>query len=415
MKIRSPMTDRTIYRQRTDPSTSRSTIRRLGTLVLALVLVLLLMQRAGDPEVYRKLFGKLGIPVASSDGVPLQTEPRFLPATPKQDATSESFERIIGMLRDEDVDRLTRRLATLRHASTEASAITSDSTTTDESKDKDADSIDGGLVGLGATLASAAREVGYADPTALEIAITQTPSETNSRSDDQLLLKLQAALDKAYFKTVEDGTVWNSGDFKALYRTLQRVDDRALSDDPVYVGVVPLIEQSVIYRGRRVRTSGQVVRITMVDAQPNPFNVQSYAMVWLRPIDGSERPLVVCTPRLAPQVAAAEIDHSSLEGPLVDVDGLFLKRYLYRSVGGYEQAPMLIGDIRLAMGRPSKAADRPSPVSRSFLNGVVLVSAAIGVLMTGIVYWTSQRNERFQRKLRQKRPQPSSEFLENLD
>ncbi|QDS86754.1 hypothetical protein EC9_09280 [Rosistilla ulvae] len=398
MKIRSSLTDRSLYRQRNDKTTAvRSNGRRLTTLTLALVLVLLLMQQAGDPEVYRKIFARLGVPITTPAGIEIQSQPVFLPAAPPKPRAAADFASLVGRLSPDIRDQLTRRLAALRHPTTETTA-----------------EDDEQLNSLSATVASAAREAGFADPTEFETALSGQPDREPAA--DRLLTDLQSALDATYFDTVEDGTVWNGGDFKAFYRTLERIanGDR-LSEDPVYVGVVPLIEQSVIYRGRHVRMYGQAVQATRIDAKPNPFNIDDYWMVWLRPTDGSERPIVVYSPSVPPQIASLPESGVDDSGPMVDIDGLFLKRYLYRSVGGYDQAPLLVARITPAQTAPrTAAASGPSP-ARSTIAMIVAAAAMIAFAVTGLWYWSVRRNARHDQLLRQKRTQPALKLFDNLD
>ncbi|QDV67035.1 hypothetical protein Poly24_07260 [Rosistilla carotiformis] len=399
MKIRSSLTERSLYRQRNHPqSTARSNGRRLSTLTLALVLVLLLMQQAGDPEVYRKIFARLGVPITTPAGIEIPSQPTFLPAVPSQSAETHDFRKLVALLSPEERDALTRRLAAIRHPSNPADDAPDDT--------------------LGASVASAARQAGFPDPTEFEsmLAITadSEPGDAGWKASESTYLDaLQAALDATYFDTIEDGTVWNGGDFKAFYRTLERVAaNDSFSDDPVYIGVVPLIEQSVIYRGRHVRMYGRAVQATRIDAKSNSFGIDHYWMVWLRPIDGSERPVVVYSPEVSEQVAALPETGVDDSGPMVDIDGLFLKRYLYRSAGGYDQAPLLVARIQPV---PQATSSRSVAPPRSAIAMAVAAAALIAIAVTGLWYWSVRRNERHSRQLRQKRTQPDLKLFDKLE
>lgn len=408
MKIRSSLTERSLYRQRSNPAAARATGRRLSTLLLALILVLLLMQQAGDPEVYRKLFARLGVPMTTPAGIEIQSQPTFLPATPVQTSAVGDFAQLVDRLSDEDRDRLTQRLATIRHRA--SGTNTSSVEFAEEGEPAEKDSIDS----LGATVASAAREAGFANPVAIEQALL---SETDVDPDQMVLLRdLQTALDATYLESIEDGTVWNSGDFKAFYRSLQRVSGSdPLSEDPVYVGVVPLIEQSVIYRGRHVRMYGRAVQASLIAAKSNPFDIDAYWMVWLRPTDGSERPVVVYCTEVPAEVAALSETGVADDGPMVDVDGLFLKRYLYRSVGGYDQAPLLVARLGLPQSASAPIAKQNTIPLGSAIAWAVAGAGLIAALVTGIWYWSVRRNELRDRIVRQKRLQSNPPTFDKLD
>ena len=376
--------------QREQPArfSSVGSVRRLGSLLIALVLVLMLMQEAGNPNVYRKLFYKLGVPMTDRDGQQITTVPTAVPAiTEKPDVVG--CDRVVSELSEASRDEMTELLARRRR------------------HDPGDEEIESGA--LSSTVGSIARELEMARADDLELAVFRA-SQRNV-DDDSLLAQLQAAIDKTYFSTLTDGAVWERGDFKAFYRSLEaRAAGEPFSDAAVYVGVVPLVEQSVVYRGRHIAITGEVVRVTQNPAKPNLFGIEDYWTVWLRPIDGSERPFVVSTPRLSKGLAALEGADPIIDPPTVDIDGVYLKRLLYPSVGGYDQAPAIVGTIAYRQQTATVVPmqkEQPVPVA-----WVIAAAAFIGIAAAGIAFWTLRQSEQRHRTLRSRRGNPSFDELE---
>jgi hypothetical protein len=151
-------------------------------------------------------------------------------------------------------------------------------------------------------------------------------------------------IDSAITDKVVDGSVWRAGDFDALHAFLDDAKNIPPSAGPV-VSVLPLLQQSDVYRNRIVRARGQVVRSERIDAQSNPYNIREYWQLWIRPHDGVARPFVVITPTVPPSIAAVGPTGIDDAGPNVWVTGRFLKRLAYQSQAGTDLAPVIVGKL----------------------------------------------------------------------
>lgn len=393
MKIQSSLTGRDGQSRRDSTS---GTSRRLVTMVLGLVLIVVLMREAGDPNVYRRLFTRLGVPITNSEGKEVITIPIELEPDPQTQEGANLLAGCLEGLTAEQRDQLTRLLS--RHRRGAAG----------EPSDASDEAI------RAVRFACQQQELAPADALAQAL---QAISAGEAPAEDSVayLRMLQSELDRTYFEQIEDGTVWNAKDFLAFYRSLERVSgDVALSEKPVYVGTVPLIEQASFYRGRHVRVSGQAVQSTRYEAQDNDFGIESYWMVWLKPIDGSERPVVLYAPQVSDAIAALPEDGVAADGPELEIDAVFLKRYLYRSVGGFDQAPLLVGRIlepKVVVTSTPATAGSPSGNLFLAIGGALIFGVAIAVL----VLWNTNRTNQYQRQLRQRGMKTNPDFLANVD
>ena len=249
---------------------------------------------------------------------------------------------------------------------------------------------------------------------------------------------------------VADGSVWRGSDFPAFYYLLAAAAERAgRPQDPSppvpLVGVLPLLQQPDIYRGQGVRVRGRVARATRRQAAENGHGLKHYWELWLRPHDGSDRPLLAIVPdvdRDAGGESTFVIDPRRLasraslsDGPWVSVDGWFLKRLAYRSAAGVELTPVVIGQLSVtdplsvadplaAMpGRDGRGRDDlktpPASASAWERNATMLVGV-LGAILIGLglgwlAIWRSSADAARVRRLRAGELARSARWIESID
>lgn len=377
MRIRSPLTEKSLFSdaQRqgrksawrevaSAAATGNHPARRLLRMIILLVLVLLLMREAADPRVYRNFFGALGAPLDStnlrSKGEQGRGGESIQSAGPSDQSNAVvPLRRTIAALGEADQLELTKSLALVR-----SGGIGSLQEAPGMLLDK---------------LASAAAMSGEVEPQAITALLGESP-EADWQSQKLLYQRLQLALDETYMVTVSDATLWQSGDLLAFYRALeqgiqatrQRESaqggqlrgagwdlDPGLAQVPMAVGYVSLLEQSSAYRGRRVWLEGTVARVEKVSAESNPFGVHQVWLVWVKPLDGSERPVMGYTSGLADEIARLQGTREVNGGPAVRLDGTYLRRHLYQSARGSELAPVIAGRV-VAIGSTDRQGDQVS-------------------------------------------------------
>ena len=100
------------------------------------------------------------------------------------------------------------------------------------------------------------------------------------------------------------------------------------------VGVLPLLQQPEVFLDQLVTVHGTVARAERIDARENPYKIDDYWQLWIKPSEGADRPIVAIVPD-APQIVT-EIDSetTTTEGPQITVVGRFLKRLAYKSGAG---------------------------------------------------------------------------------
>ncbi|EMI55243.1 hypothetical protein [Rhodopirellula sallentina] len=279
-----------------------------------------------------------------------------------------------------------------------------------------------------------------------------------AKLDDSLLVGrpadaaiLAVMIQDKLIRLAKDGTVWRAADGAGLYSTLgmhqtNGVRFQALQHQravPVVAGVLPLLQQPEVYRGRSLVAQGEVVRIEKIsspadsDDRCKEFGITSYWNLWLMPEDASRRPWMVVvsdlptplqslthshavnqTPTSETEASASQSDPNkvvfpvSSPRPVVEVAGEYLKRLSYQSASGAELTPVIVGHIRSyrTNGNPTvSAAIRAAEPSNGEaiqtddevpLVWIVVGSAVIGVLFSVWVFW---RTSVLNRQLRQRR------------
>lgn len=155
---------------------------------------------------------------------------------------------------------------------------------------------------------------------------------------------LQLAFDRALMSDLSDNTPWKTTERLALARLLVRASDLFRQLDPsIRIDAVPtiaipqLLSQTDTLRGRCFRTQGTIGRID----QPSSMELAdgrklNYMVFWLKPEDLSDQPINVYVPEGV--AAARELQ----VGDSLQVAGLIAKRRAYASKRGGEIAPVLI-------------------------------------------------------------------------
>ena len=191
---------------------------------------------------------------------------------------------------------------------------------------------------------------------------TLSDSEITSKNESRYskILAIFETLDRRASSRVIDGSVWRSGDFDGLYSFLLQSSSAPNEAVPV-IGVLPLLQQPEIYRNQWVRVAGEVARVEQIQTPDNPYDVDEYWQIWLRPINGVNRPIVVIVPSIPKSVR----DFSSLDdsiSPELQISGRFLKRLSYRSGLGADLAPVIVGEIRYA---PASGGNNPNSLRQA--------------------------------------------------
>ena len=233
---------------------------------------------------------------------------------------------------------------------------------------------------------------------------TLSDSEITSKNESSYskILAIFETLDVRASSRVIDGSVWRSGDFDGLYSFLLQSSSAPNEAVPV-IGVLPLLQQPEIYRNQWVRVAGEVARVEQIQTPDNPYDVDEYWQIWLRPLNGVNRPIVVIVPSIPKSVrdfGSSEDDSIPLE---LQISGRFLKRLSYRSGLGADLAPVIVGEIRYAPASPEEITQTPTETSEDDSNlfwplGIALV---IGFSLSVIVMWSTGKAAKRSRQLRQ--------------
>lgn len=253
---------------------------------------------------------------------------------------------------------------------------------------------------------------------------TSSSSSSSSASASGQTSPLDAAFEQAIGRVI-DGSVWRGGDFDAFYQALNFAAGDAAMPEPTVVGVVPMLQQPDVFRGRVVAIAGTVARSEKLPARENEFGIQSYWQLWLRPIGGADRPFVAIVPEVPDRVAAIGPEASTQNGPGVHVVGVFLKRLAYRSSIGADLAPVVIGRLdRPAVSDPATVqtgstgdaitTTPPTTTLPTTMGWTLMAACVVGIAVAGIVSWRMSVMTRHSRTLRTSGQPDRGDFFDRL-
>ncbi len=415
MRIPSGLNDRNLYRDRKRLRREQSqATRRVLRLVLALGVVLVIMRQAADPEIYRPFFpsGPQDLPAprqqddseaATATEVPLPTA-----GTPTVAGvlTADHWAREqVSRLEPEQRLGLTRLLFKWRGQRVTPSQGRFDR----EEISEPAIDLWGELLGLIPSIAELAGAAGDSGP-----------GTVGPGFREQVVGRLQGALDETYQQAVSDGAIWRAGDAAAFYRYLEIAQQPEFTvrfvnstPRPRKVGVVPLMQQPEQYLGTNVWMYGRVARSVPVQAKPNDFGIDRYWEVWLRPDDGTERAVIFYAPDVPAEIAAIGPLATLSRGPTVAIAGRFLKRRLFPAAMGPTESPAIVGRVWPSEAATTVPAQR-APFSHQTWWLVVGLASMIGVTVAGVVLWRSRVADHQLRIARSQRRRLAPEFLRKL-
>ena len=377
--------------------TSLRTSRRLISLVLLLIMVLWVMKKSAEPEVFERVFQQLGVPL---DGGSERSRPfisqantassnaaNLLPSqggqgNPQSSVVSEipqlatNENEVLGDLGPSNSffegvwEALPWTAADLYRATELAFKPTTEIPSVSGDDQVDA--------------SSTATDIRWSTTDiqlAVEIALSESPRE------------FYAWLDRRLLRQLTDGSPWRGSETGVFFRLLQKTRGGPETDAELLpITSYPTLKESLKQdRGVRwTRFRGTVERIKNIQVEKSHFGIKQYWTIWMRPSDGSAYPVVVYLTRLPEKVNAKPLEEIKGE---IEVYGLPAKLVAYNAVGGVELAPALCGiasdywvsDRSYALAREN-AARKPS-------DGLWAVGFSLCIASLAILWiWNRTRN-----------------------
>ena len=479
MRIPSQFNEDNLYRRRgSGRKESTHTYRRLMRLVIGLALVVVVMKQAARPEMYRTFFGPQAGAASLVDGTPqggasvsLKTTggPGSAPAPSSPTAQPEisTSDRVVAneLVREMPLREQRTWLAALsRWERGERLVVTPESlawmqetlepgslqfpasvrpirllrwqvavkalaetslepaaedlqaskiTPSEKTPSDDDATVDGSDNISDAKQTDDAEQKNAEDEPAAADEQAATPSSDTSIGNPQFAALL-AALDDAAASRVIDGSVWRSPDFDRFYRCLDQ-SNRLPTQGIASTGVIPLLQQPDVFLNQLVTVHGTVARAEKLNAENNPFGIESYWQLWLRPADGADRPLVVIVPSVPDLVATVGADANNEEGPPVTVVGRFLKRLAYKSSIGADLAPVVVGRMTHAPVVATQMPPDDNPTENGGRMWLLVATAIIfGVGLALLLMWRTGVSADRARELRTSHRKTPDDFLKGL-
>ncbi len=454
MRIPSQLNRDSLYRQKNLRRNAVESYRRIFRLCLGLVLVLLVMKQAAQPQVYQVFFAptqSANSPNVDGDKIPahppqtrfhgendpkagkqVHLTPGGTPIANLQSGNQQPAAKDFPGIPQSDL-RFAERLAnSLRPSDQQLWLIALLNWQTGQPNESVPSSIE--ILREGIAEISEQPEIQTSQwQRALDTLFTETPlpikdpPDGRSSVNDQTVsnvgnlakdlpeqlelsnaeiskrLAFFLALENAATDRVVDGSVWRSGDFDGLYCFISQASLAPNTNVPA-VGVLPLLQQPDIYRNQWVVVSGEIARIQKIEAAANAYQLSEYWQLWIKPTDGANRPIVAIIPKL-PKTLEPLVDRSSVdEGTELTICGRYLKRLSYQSGIGADLAPVVVGKIREVPQQNSPTASPQSIDSRqntSQLRYAIAIAIAFGLVAAGIIMWNTSISAKRARKLRQ--------------
>ncbi|EMI19125.1 hypothetical protein, membrane [Rhodopirellula maiorica SM1] len=188
------------------------------------------------------------------------------------------------------------------------------------------------------------------------------------------------------------------------------------------VGVLPLMQQPDVYLNHVVAFAGRPARVERHAANSNEYGIAHYWHLWLRPVDGADRPLLAVVNDVPESIANGVFENSESEDAAVLwITGRFLKRLAYRSGAGADSAPVIVGriltlppDAETESATQSNSLVSDDGMSRS-LWGMILFAVLLGVGLAALAMWRTAVSARQSRQLRHAKDREPSPFLAHLE
>lgn len=419
MRIPSQFNEDNLFRRGDRRNESAQSYRQLLRLVIGLTLVIVVMRQASKPAIYQPFFGE---PASAAGGAAPQAQARLaggsdLDRLPDSiDVQVAAGDREVANLLTSELSPSEQRQWVVALSRWQSGRSIEQLPTSVDAVLTRLDSLQGlsnqqrlawkAMIGtiLSGSQASSHRSPG--DPTTV---------------DRSRLAALLAALDDAAASRVVDGSVWRSGDFDLFYRYLDQAETLPAAGVATS-GVLPLLQQPDVFRNQLVRISGTVARTERIEARENPYGIDDYWQLWIRPADGADRPLVAVVPAVPTLIAAVGPEAVNEQGPRVAIVGWFFKRLAYQSALGADLAPVVIGRIVFAPiteeeitdANRTGGADQSDVASNSIVFLTLTMACLIGLGVAMMTMWRTSVMAKRARQLRNDNRRNPTHFLREL-
>ncbi len=396
--------------------------RRVLSLCLLLALVIVLMQKAGDPQHVRRAFQTLGVPLERPQAAVLTASTGIEPADSDIAASSETaiWRSLCADVIPRILDRLTA--SELQHwtqqwfASPRQSLAVAQPNPTDplagaaqqvldeliqQTQQADLPAAEQtqwlqGLQHFRLQWSDLLRSLANSAPRDAQDGVAPISPTLRQTLTDQL--------DQRLLDTLRDASPWTKVETLVFWRLLQRAGQVPLSAARRSAVGAPSTESNLInshpsplpqvsslqlaseadsYRGRAIRFRGSVRRVERIERQFEPLGMLAgYWVLWLRGEDDALQPVAVYTTDPWAKELSQLLDHNASDFPAVEVEAIFAKRLAYASTAGLEVGPALFAtSLTPLSGRAAPLASvNNSQLIRQFLMAAVaacLLAAAV--------------------------------------
>ncbi len=223
-----------------------------------------------------------------------------------------------------------------------------------------------------------------------------------TKQQQQAMLEVQSTLDQLELEKVRDHTLFRGSEhiiwFRLFEKLLRSSPDNINRFPAAQVNFLQLDNQGAQYRGKLVTVSGQIRQGYRVRAPQNILGIKEYSVFTIKPNDGPEQPIIIyCleTPEGFPALPDKDLDQStSSVREQASFTGYFFKSWVYKTKDSSFSAPLILARSpnwkstgRTRLSQKHKAA---SQLTSRHLLLIITATLTGALLFTFFVYRRSR-------------------------
>ena len=222
-----------------------------------------------------------------------------------------------------------------------------------------------------------------------------TPSQVPDSFRSEIATEEEFALDAIsigdpqpeMFSGIEDDTFFRAEENAAWFMLLDILRQTSIAElnnrSVGEVAFAQLFHQTNDFRGKLVTVTGTIRRAHRVPASKNALGIKSYWQCWVRPMDGSNSPIVLYSLELPESVGEGmDIRQSA------SFTGFCFKRWAYNSASGPRVAPILLAKT-VTLRETPQLLDREQATPR-VRNIVLSLALVAGLVVAGLAVWATR-------------------------
>lgn len=214
----------------------------------------------------------------------------------------------------------------------------------------------------------------------------------------QTLMQVQSILDQLALKEIRDNTLFRSSEhtiwFRLLEKLIQASPNQIKQSSTAQVNFLQLDSQGSEYRGKLVTVSGEIRQGYRVRAPKNILGITQYSVFTVKPHSGPEQPVIIyCleTPAGFPALPDKDLDRRTATlREKASFTGFFFKSWVYKTDTSTFSAPLMLAKSPQWSAAPTVKETPPATVNTGKITLMVTGITLGAILFSLFVYWQSR-------------------------